>query len=164
MCFVASIAFAPATPARSFDSLASFDPTDVPFVTASAMIRALLAGIGSNPVPHLGSGLDEDVIERIEAALWRTRAPCSERTAVMVRLRALADVLTARRFAPLLARHGERLTGPALAAAARLRLNAHAGFNPVQMMWALEAALKVANFETSTTVAGNDAIALQLAA
>ncbi len=144
--------FTPALPGPA----RTIDPTDVPVVTASGMIRALVGAVGSAPVSNLAAELEAGTLARIEAALWRTQALSAERTAIMVRLRALAAVLAARRFAPLLARHGERLTGPALAAAASLRLNAVRGFNPVQMMWALAAAAAAIEAEAAVTPPNQD--------
>jgi hypothetical protein len=61
----------------------------------------------------------------------------AERLAVLVRFRCLIEVFRARRLADLLLNSGYNLIAPAVQVAARQRLNADRGFNPVMFERAL---------------------------
>jgi hypothetical protein len=60
-----------------------------------------------------------------------------ERLAVLVRFRCLIKVFGARRLRDLLMHSGHNLIAPAVQVAARMRLNADLGFNPVKFERAL---------------------------
>ncbi len=112
------------------------DPTDIPTVCPAALRLALMLGAESTTT-RLSDAVSDAALARVEADLWRAGPPSADRTAVMLRLKALGSALSGRRFAALLARADDRLLATALAAAASMRLNAHAGLNPVRLMWAL---------------------------
>jgi hypothetical protein len=83
-------------------------------------------------------GITEAELREIDRALWN--ALChdpAERLAVLVRFRCLAKVFAARRLTDLLLHTGYRLIAPAVQVAARMRLNADLGFNPVKFERAL---------------------------
>ena len=83
-------------------------------------------------------GVTEADLREVESALWDELSDNSvERLAVLVRFRCLIKVFGARRLGDLLMHTGYRLIAPAVQVAARMRLNADLGFNPVKFERAL---------------------------
>ena len=117
------------------------DPTDVPPVCPSALRLALALEIPPGDMPstvaELATVLSDDAIARIELAMWRAGPPCARRTAVMLRLRALAAAITGRRVGALPRARTRGGVDAAVSAAAKLRLNAGIGLNPVHLLWAI---------------------------
>jgi hypothetical protein len=83
-------------------------------------------------------GVTEADLREVESALWDELSDNSvERLAVLVRFRCLIKVFGARRLGDLLMHTGYRLIAPAVQVAARMRLNADLGFNPIKFERAL---------------------------
>ena len=83
-------------------------------------------------------GITETELREIDRALWdKLGEDPLQRLAVLVRFRCLVKVFGARRLSDLLMHTGYRLIAPAVQVAARMRLNADLGFNPVKFERAL---------------------------
>jgi hypothetical protein len=83
-------------------------------------------------------GITKAELREVDHALWDTLGHDPiERLAVLVRFRCLIKVFAARRLRELLMHTGHNLLAPAVHAAARMRLNADLGFNPVKFERAL---------------------------
>jgi len=83
-------------------------------------------------------GITEAELREVDQALWEELGSNpAERVAVLVRFRCLIRVFAARRLANLLLQTGYRLLAPAQRVAARMRLNADLGFNPIKFERAL---------------------------
>jgi len=116
--------------------------TDVPFVPAAALARAMRCMIDDGKGLVLLRGLAAEDMQALEAAIWdRLEGTLAERRAVLVRFQALADVFASRRLREMMLRHGFPLLAPAMQVAARLRLNAERGFSPFTFHCALQALL-----------------------
>lgn len=107
------------------------DPTDVATVTARELafaLKILSASGGTLAEAHL---LSEADIQAVEHHYWHTTGRTSARkTNVLLRFRALIDVVRARRVNALIVDgNADTLLG-LLAAAASQRLNTTWGFNP----------------------------------
>jgi hypothetical protein len=83
-------------------------------------------------------GVTEAELRQIEGALWDELSDDPpQRVAIMVRFRCLIAVFRARRLTDLLMHTGYGLIASAVQVAARMRLNASLGFNPVKFERAL---------------------------
>jgi hypothetical protein len=77
-------------------------------------------------------GIGKDELREVDAVVAaKLGHDPAERLAVLVRFRCLIEVFRARRLADLLLNNGYNLIAPAVHVAARQRLNADRGFNPV---------------------------------
>jgi hypothetical protein len=83
-------------------------------------------------------GITEAELREVDRALWDALGHDPlERLAVLVRFRCLIKAFASRRLSNLLMHTGYRLLAPAMQVAARMRLNADLGFNPVKFERAL---------------------------
>jgi hypothetical protein len=83
-------------------------------------------------------GISQAELREVDHAIWdKLGAKPAQRVAVLVRFRCLIEVFAARRLADLLMHNGYNLIAPAVHVAARMRLNADRGFNPVMFERAL---------------------------
>ena len=83
-------------------------------------------------------GITKAELREVDHALWDALGNDPiERLAVLVRFRCLIKVFGARRLHDLLMHTGHNLIAPAVQVAARMRLNADMGFNPVKFERAL---------------------------
>ena len=95
-------------------------------------------------------GITEAELREVDRALWDELSDNpAERLAVLVRFRCLIKVFAARRLTDLLMHTGYRLIAPAVQVAARMRLNADLGFNPVKFERALVEQLGRIDAETA---------------
>jgi hypothetical protein len=104
--------------------VASVDPQNL----AVAMQHMIATGRGLAMLRGIGKDELREVDAVVAAKLGHDPA---ERLAVLVRFRCLIEVFRARRLADLLLNNGYNLIAPAVHVAARQRLNADRGFNPV---------------------------------
>lgn len=128
------------TPSVSIDT-SSVDTTDVPLVATRELVLALkmlTSGSGLS-VPVTLSDLD---LRQVEQLFWQvSRRSRQRKVAVLLRFRSLVIACQTRRIRALLMSHGEAATLMALEAAAKMRLNAKWGFNPVKLARAVTDAL-----------------------
>ena len=110
--------------------VASVDPQNL----AVAMQHMIATGRGLAMLRGIGKDELREVDAVVAAKLGHDPA---ERLAVLVRFRCLIEVFRARRLADLLLNNGYNLIAPAVHVAARQRLNADRGFNPVMFERAL---------------------------
>src|SRR5262249_49692657 len=83
-------------------------------------------------------GITKAELREVDHALWGALGGNPvERLAVLMRFRCLIKVFAARRLRDLLLNTGHGLFAPAVHVAARMRLNADPGFNPVKLERAL---------------------------
>ncbi len=104
--------------------VAPVDPQNL----AVAMQHMIATGRGLAMLRGIGKDELREVDAVVAAKLGHDPA---ERLAVLVRFRCLIEVFRARRLADLLLNNGYNLIAPAVHVAARQRLNADRGFNPV---------------------------------
>ena len=104
--------------------VASVDPQNL----AVAMQHMIAIGRGLAMLRGIGKDELREVDAVVAAKLGHDPA---ERLAVLVRFRCLIEAFRARRLADLLLNNGYNLIAPAVHVAARQRLNADRGFNPV---------------------------------
>jgi hypothetical protein len=110
--------------------VAPVDPQNL----AVAMQHMIATGRGLAMLRGIGKDELREVDAVVAAKLGHDPA---ERLAVLVRFRCLIEVFRARRLADLLLNNGYNLIAPAVHVAARQRLNADRGFNPVMFERAL---------------------------
>lgn len=120
------------------------DATDVPRVDAADLATALAILSPGGRRVRMPRGLNQQDLSRIEGRLWSEPLNPATRTATMVRLLCLADVLQLDRFERLINCHGTAVIAPLLRAAARIRLNSRRGYNPNTLLWAVEDELQLA--------------------
>ncbi len=135
------------TPSVSIDT-GSVDTSDVPLVATRELVLALkmlTSGRGLS-MPSALSDLD---LRQVEQLFWQvSRRSRQRKVAVLLRFRSLVIACQTRRIRALLTTHGQDAVLQALEAAAKMRLNAKWGFNPVKLARAVSEAL-----ETNQTVA-----------
>lgn len=121
----------------------AIDASDVPAVTVRELALALqLLGSIGGTLDAAGRLSDGD-IRRVEQAFWHhLKRHRVRKTAVLLRFRCLIEVCRGRRFAALIAVHGQDAVLELLAAAASMRLNAAWGFSPHKLALAVTGALK----------------------
>jgi hypothetical protein len=118
-----------------------WDATDVPPVSTEDLALVMRALIARERGLVLVNGLTEADLETVRAVLHRRFAGDTARVlAAFVRFRHLVEVFATRRLATLFLDRGHALIAPALALAARMRLNANRGFNPQHFVTALHTA------------------------
>lgn len=129
----------------------SVDLTDVPVVTPQDLgeaVRVLaLAGI-----PLIASrNISEERFRAVEQAFWQGfEGPRELKTAILLRIRALSEVLGARRLNKFVSDHNSGMLRMTLKVASRMRLNTKWGFNPTKFMFALTDALAPSQIVAST--------------
>src|SRR5262245_66286172 len=112
--------------------------TDVALVDPDRLALALDYMIKTGRGLAMLRGITEAELREVDQALWNELGSNpAERVAVLVRFRCLVRVFAARRLANLLMHTGYRLLAPAQRVAARMRLNAEIGFNPIKFERAL---------------------------
>ena len=131
-------------PSVSIDT-GSLDTTDVPLVATRELalaLKMLTSGQGLS-VPVALSDLD---LRQVEQLFWEvSRRPRQRKVAVLLRFRSLVIACQTRRIRALLSSHGEHATLVVLEAAAKMRLNAKWGFNPVKLARAVTEGLTLAS-------------------
>jgi len=116
----------------------ALNPTDVRLVEPENLARAMQYMVSTGRGLAMLRGITEAELREVDRALWDSLADDpAERVAVLVRFRCLIKAFATRRLANLLMHTGYRLIGPAVQVAARMRLNADLGFNPVKFERAL---------------------------
>jgi hypothetical protein len=126
--------------------------SDVALVEAKSLWLAMQYMIDTERGLAMLRGISDAELREVDLALWEgLRADPAERVAVLVRFRAMIKVFAARRLSNLLLATGHRLLAPAVQVAARMRLNAGFGFNPVKFERALVEEL--AKLETEPALA-----------
>lgn len=123
-------------------SNASVDLTDVPVVTPQDLGEAVRV-LASAGVPLITSrNISEERFRAIEQAFWTHFEGSRElKTAILLRIRALSEVLGSRRLNKFVSDHNSGMLRMTLKIASTMRLNTKWGFNPTKFMFALTAAL-----------------------
>jgi hypothetical protein len=123
-------------------SNAAVDLTDVPVVTPQDLAEAVrvLAAAG---IPLIASrNISEERFRAVEQAFWQNfEGPRELKTAILLRIRALSEVLGARRLSAFVSDHNAGMLRMTLKVAAHMRLNTKWGFNPTKFIMALSSAL-----------------------
>jgi hypothetical protein len=89
--------------------------------------------------------LSEDDLRRVEEAFWSfSKRGSARKVAVLLRLRSLLEALQSRRLSDLVAGDNEAALLHMLSVAAKMRLNAKWGFNPLKMARAVSEASRQA--------------------
>jgi hypothetical protein len=114
------------------------DLTDVALVDPEHLALAMEYMVRTGRGLAMLRGISEAELREVDQVLWDALgANPARRIGVLVRFRCLIHVFAARRLADLLLQTGHRLLAPAVRVAARMRLNADLGFNPVMFEQAL---------------------------
>jgi hypothetical protein len=112
--------------------------TDVALVDPQNLAVAMQHMIATGRGLAMLRGIGKDELREVDTVVAAKLAhDPAERLAVLVRFRCLIEVFRARRLADLLLNNGYNLIAPAVHVAARQRLNADRGFNPVMFERAL---------------------------
>lgn len=120
----------------------TFDLSDVPAADAADLAAAMRTLIENERGLILLNGASEEDLDTARAVMQsRHRTDPQRALTAFVRLRHLIDVFGARRLQQMLLDNGHAIIAPAIAIAARLRLNGHRGFNPQRFLVALTDAL-----------------------
>jgi|GEM_PF-744185 len=118
-----------------------FDLTDVPVVAPEDLaipMRLLIRGERAALAVLYGTGQAD--VRLIEAAFWQEfNGDTAAGVAVLLRFRGLIGLFATRRLRDQLLDKGHALIGPAVVAAAGMRLNTNWGFNPNKFLRALAA-------------------------
>lgn len=114
------------------------DLTDVPAVTAEALLVPMREAISRGRGLALLTGLDESTIRALEAEIWQSFS-CDPRLrlAVALRFRALLDVFAHRRLKELFLQQGFKMIARAIREASLQRLNTRVGFCAQKFVMAL---------------------------
>lgn len=121
---------------------AAVDLTDVPVVTPQDLGEAVRV-LASAGVPLITSrNISEERFRAIEQAFWTNFEGSRElKTAILLRIRALSEVLGSRRLNKFVSDHNSGMLRVTLKVASGMRLNTKWGFNPTKFMFALTSAL-----------------------
>lgn len=121
---------------------AAVDLTDVPVVTPQDLGEAVRV-LASAGVPLITSrNISEERFRAIEQAFWTNFEGSRElKTAILLRIRALSEVLGSRRLNKFVSDHNSGMLRMTLKVASGMRLNTKWGFNPTKFMFALTSAL-----------------------
>jgi L-alanine-DL-glutamate epimerase-like enolase superfamily enzyme len=112
--------------------------SDVPLVDPQDLALAMQYMIDAGRGLAMLRGVSKEDLREVDHALWDALADDPvQRLAVLMRFRCLVRVFGARRLADLLLNTGHNLIAPAVQVAARMRLNADLGFNPLKFERAL---------------------------
>jgi hypothetical protein len=113
--------------------------SDVPLVDPQALALPMQYMIDSGRGLAMLRGIGKAELREVDHAVWDgLSADPGQRLAVLLRFRCLIQVFGARRLASLLLHNGYNLIAPAVQVAARMRLNADLGFNPLKFERALQ--------------------------
>lgn len=113
--------------------------SDVPLVDPQAMALPMQYMIDTGRGLAMLRGVSKDELREIDRALWDALGSDPvQRLAVLMRFRCLIRAFGARRLADMLLNNGYDLIAPAVLVAARMRLNADLGFNPLKFERALQ--------------------------
>jgi hypothetical protein len=113
--------------------------SDVPLVSSADLAQPMQYMIDTGRGLAMLRGISQAEMREIDHALWdELGGNPVQRLAVLMRFRCLIQVFGARRLADLLMHNGHNLIAPAVHVAARMRLNADRGFNPVKFERALQ--------------------------
>ena len=120
----------------------TLDLSDVALVEPQKLALAMQYMVDTGRGLAMLRGISKAELREVDHALWDApgRDPL-ERLAVLVRFRCLIKVFGARRLRDLFMHTGHTLFAPAVQVAARMRLNASLGFNPVKFERALASEL-----------------------
>ncbi len=133
----------------------AIDTSDVPLVGARELALALkILSSGNLLLPSIT--LSDDDLRRVERDFWQiSPRERVRKVAVLLRFRSFLAACQTRHVSELIARHGQAALVIALEAAAKMRLNAKWGFNPVKMARTMSEALAAATegFEGQTATA-----------
>lgn len=133
-------------------SNAAVDLTDVPVVTPQDLGEAVrvLAAAG---IPLLASrNISEERFRAVEQAFWTHFDGSREmKTAILLRIRALSEVLGARRLNKFVSDHNSGMLRMTLKVASSMRLNTKWGFNPTKFMFALSMGLGTSSVVTASS-------------
>lgn len=125
---------------------AAVDLTDVPLVSPQDLTEAVrvLAAAG---IPLITSRyISEDRFRAVEQVFWlHFEGPRELKTAILLRIRALSEVLGARRLNQFVSHHNLGMLRMTLKVASCMRLNTKWGFNPTKFMFALSTSLGAAD-------------------
>ncbi len=120
----------------------TFDLSDVPASDAADLAAAMRTLVEAGRGLILLNGAGEADLDAARATLQqRYHGEPQRALTAFVRFRHLVEVFGARRLQQLLLDNGHSLIAPAIAVAAKLRLNAHRGFNPQSFLTALTGTL-----------------------
>jgi hypothetical protein len=109
------------------------DQTDVPLVGTHHMMAPMQHMIATERGLILLKGASNAELRELDATLWpHLEGDRTQRVAVLLRFRALVQVFGARRLKQLFLQRGHMMIAPAVHVAARMRLNAQLGFNPLK--------------------------------
>jgi len=118
--------------------LNTLDLSDVAMVDPRSLALAMQHMIDTGRGLAMLRGLTREELREVDAALGDALGPePMQRLIVLIRFRCLIEVFRARRLSDLFLRTGFNLIAPAVEIAARMRLNADRGFNPVKFERAL---------------------------
>ena len=121
------------------------DLTDVPLVAPQDLTEAVrvLAAAG---IPLITSRYaSEERFRDVEQVFWQHFEGSREmKTAILLRIRALSEVLGARRLSEYVTNHNQAMLRLTLKTASSMRLNTKWGFNPTKFMFALMGAIGAA--------------------
>lgn len=119
-------------------TLNTMNLSDVPLVNPADLARPMQYMIDTGRGLAMLRGISKAEMSEVDHALWdELGGNPVQRLAVLMRFRSLVEVFGARRLADLLLHNGYNLIAPAVHVAARMRLNADRGFNPVKFERAL---------------------------
>jgi hypothetical protein len=129
------------TNAALVENQVAVDTSDVPYVGARELALALkILSAGNLLLPTIT--LSDEDLRRVEQDFWQISPRARVRkVAVLLRFRSFLAACQTRHVHDLIARHGQTALVIALEAAAKMRLNAKWGFNPVKMARAMSEAL-----------------------
>jgi hypothetical protein len=112
--------------------------SDVALVKPQNLMLAMQYMVDTGRGLAMLRGITKAELREVDHALWDALGDDPiERLAVLVRFRCLINVFGARRLRELLMHTGHNLIAPSVQVAARMRLNADLGFNPVKFERAL---------------------------
>lgn len=114
------------------------DLTDVPCAAADDLALAIGVMIDAERALMLVRGVTRADRAEIEAAFWHEfNGETAAGVATLIRFWSLVEAFQSRRLRGLFMQRGYELLGPAIKAAASLRLNIDWGFNPQRLIWAI---------------------------
>ena len=118
---------------------ADFDLSDIPQVREQDLALVMQVAIEAERSLILMRGVTPADKRVIEDAFWTIfDGSTAQGVVTLVRFWCLVEAFSTKRFHALLLNRGFELIGPAVAAAAKLRLNVDWGFNPQRLFWAIE--------------------------
>jgi hypothetical protein len=112
--------------------------SDLPLVDPNALALPMRYMIETGRGLAMLRDISKEVLREVDQAVWGALADDPvQRVAVLMRFRCMVRVFGARRLANLLLNTGYNMIAPAVQVAARMRLNADLGFNPLKFERAL---------------------------